>query len=117
MEEEVNILIDSNRCHELIRYLLSSEFDEIPSSHHGPWLQDGPSVGPHVGRDGDVGGEPELPVEADHLQLGDDAPDVDEEQQERRGEAVGDLKDTVPCTRPSRNDVRVRMRTEAPKSS
>ena len=104
----------SNRCHELIRYLLSSEFDETPSSHHGPRLQHGPAaVGPHVGRDGDVGGEPELPVEADHLQLGDDAPDVDEEQQERRGEAVGDLKDTVPCMRPSRNDVR----TEAPKSS
>ena len=79
------------------------------SSHHGPRLQHGPAaVGPHVGRDGDVGGEPELPVEADHLQLGDDAPDVDEEQQERRGEAVGDLKDTV-----SINDVR----TEAPKSS
>ena len=64
-------------------------------SHHGTRLQHGPSVGSHVGWDGDVWRESELSVEADHLELGDDAPDVDEEQEERGGKAVGDLEETV----------------------
>ena len=64
-------------------------------SHHGTRLQHGAAIWSHVGRDGDVGGESQLSVEADHLELGDDAADVDEEQKERRGEAVGDLRDRI----------------------